>query len=281
MPKNITIKEYMGKKININHLVNQLLEQVEMLFDEYVFLVSHWFAYTILTETKHILTHNFDTPSDSSGTIVNTNLPLKIKDYQLLKNFWNEWNGNSYPIYENSRKFKHDTYLDELQDYTFTWVFEQLTKVTAEMIPLHSNEFIEELTMEILNDDNHLDHTYYAIVESLIEAIGEMQSKILFMIGKETALEDIEEENLQKKESSLDSEKTIAANLWKKVKAMYAIRYSEILPDRIESHIYTEKVRPLLMELVKGEVPIEHIRLLGFWGNCSSIVSQDLKNFSI
>ncbi|SFJ93650.1 hypothetical protein [Thermoflavimicrobium dichotomicum] len=270
MVKSPSIKTYQGQKISIHDLEKKLAKKIDENISEYIFCVAHWFAYTILTANKHILIHDSSSPWVCSGKLVDTGASFQLNQYPLLKDFLKEYNGIIQCSHQDEHEMMHETYEDELSDLTIPWILDQLETVIAELFPFLSEVKIAKIVTEMM-DDQFIQIPFFIFSKSLESAVAEMETSFLFEIGEESAQESIHEFEL---------EQSIAQEILKKIKTMYAMTYAEILPDRIEMPLF-QKLKPILIQLAKEGTPVEHIQLLADWSNCSHSVAQELETFCI
>ncbi|RAL20812.1 hypothetical protein [Thermoflavimicrobium daqui] len=271
-----------GISINTKMIDSALVNQADIDFFNYVNQVAKWFAYTLSTQSKYMVSHKHDPPWDYSGQLINTNQSFDLNDYPQLQDFIEEYNGHTLATFLSGCGFHHVTYSEELEELTFTWISGLLEDLIIEMFSSLPYEQLDQIITTI-NDEQIFYDLLYTLSFELIEKVSPMNSKILFELGKELAYKQMaqEKEELQKRKKREQETDLVAQRILQKLQAQYKLAYRETMPNRIERPLFMEKVKPLLFQLHQLGIPLEEIRLLSKCGVWSNSVVHDLENLSI
>jgi hypothetical protein len=281
-----------------------LEEKLKIKYEEniysYIQLVSNWFAYIILNNEKYIVDNSLDPTWDHSGRVVSADESFDLNDYETFGDFIeNEYTGDSTASVNSGCGLYHTTYDESLDYMTYEWLETQLKPVINDLIENENKylikwigeekqEIISSLEdidgiIEEIHEDDLLGFFIFTFVCELIERLKPVYPAFLFTRGKDEAIETIKSESLRKKKKKteylINREK--AELLWEKVVKMYQVKYSEVMPYKVEKPLYDQKVKSLLMELCKNGIDAKEIQYIGDLLSCnfSNTVSGLISRF--
>ena len=270
----------------IDLLVGRTEEHASKNEHKYILEVAVWISKIFLTETQTDITHDYDPPWDSSGTIYDTEKPFNADDYTNLFSFTeNEFNGDSHPSFESGMGIFHDCYSDELNSLTDDWIQSQLGETVKKLVEednqllteyakLREEEEIikkeqfrtaEEIT-ELLNYDDILsDFIVFDYPVKLKEIVGKMEIKFLLKIGHKQAKEEIKQVQIlmQKNMDEHEINQKKAEKYWAKICKLHKLRYQKAMPSKVEKAYYDQYVSPILEDEYDSGEDVLNIRLLG------------------
>lgn len=251
-------------------LQNRLQEQMHV----YLQTVAQWYAYIILTQTR------FEFSEEQQ--LIKTRQEFRLRDYESLDQFLDEFNGVTYPCEEDHEQYIYDSYRQELEQLTYSWVYQQFFSFVHDSFPECGEEEWEELCQTLI-DRFHADHLIMKLASELEQRVRPCNVKFLFELGKENAQKQLYEENCKRRERMMKEEKKkrIADDVWRKVEVMYYLKYTEEIPSRIDKQEYQQRLYPILCELVSNGVRKESVGLIGecYWFRFTDSVVQAISQF--
>ncbi|WP_093229030.1 hypothetical protein [Thermoflavimicrobium dichotomicum] len=277
-----TVIHLEGIPLNIMDLERAWFHRIQTHFFDYLHQVAEWFAYTLQTKPKYMITHEYDPPWDSSGKLIHAKQPFQLSDYPLLQEFIEEYNGCTYATFMSGCGFRHETFREDLEHLTISWLNGHLEDLIIEHYSFLPPEKLNELLTAIF-DEQLFDDSLFVYSIELIEKIGIMDSKLLFELGKEKALQQIEQEKLEseRKHKQEEADNQTAKMILKKLRAQYKLIYRENMPERIEKPFFNAKIKPLLIQLIQQGFSLTQIRLLSRCAIWSNSVTWELEHFSL
>ena len=274
------------------NLEKVLEEELKIKYKEninnYIQLVSNWFAYSILNNKKYVLDNSLDPIWDHSGRLVSTHESFVLNDYENFGEFLeNEYTGDSIASFTSGCGLYYTTYDEPLDYLTLEWLNTLVKPIINDLIKnknkyllewivgekrdiISGLEDIDSIIEEIYDDDLMADFIYtYSL--KLIERLRAIHPTFLFTRGKDEAIKTIKNERLEeekkKKENSIKREKAVL--LWEKVKKLYHLKHSEAMPNRIEKPLYDQKIKSLLVEIHKNGADAKEIQYIGEFISCN------------
>ncbi|SHE81149.1 hypothetical protein SAMN05444392_103242 [Seinonella peptonophila] len=273
MTKSLSKQEVIAFQEELaSHLEARLLDQLHL----YLQLVAQWFAYNILTQTKCELTMDHGETS-----LVKTQQEFHLADYDSLDQFLSEYNGITYPGLEEDQDFQYDSYRQEFEQLTYTWVYQQFYAFVRDSFPECSQQEWEQVCQTAI-ESYQADQAIFQAAQQLSEKILPCNVKFLFELGKENAKNQWKEEQKKRHRRQWEEErkKKIVEELWRKVEAMYYLKYTEQPPPKINKIEYEHRFLPVLKDLISNGVQVETICLLGecYWFRFSESVVAMISN---
>lgn len=177
--------------------------------EEYIQKVAVWLSKILLSETKTIITFEYDPQWDSSGVTLNTGYSFDITDYDTLDSFiQNEYNGLSHASYVSGMGLFHVFYSSELDELTDDWIALQLEETISLLLKEKNQTLLkyanskeeddstthecqyktaEEISQLIYHDDIIGDFLVCDFPIKLKRRIGQMDIELLSKLGKDQA----------------------------------------------------------------------------------------------
>jgi len=285
------------------NLEKVLEEKLKIKYKEninnYIQLVSNWFAYSILNNKKYVLDNSLDPIWDHSGRLVSTHESFDLNDYENFGDFLeNEYTGDSIASFTSGCGLYYTTYDEPLDYLTLEWLDTLIKPIINDLIKnrnkylvqwvteekndiIASLEDIDSIIEEIYDDDLMADFIYIYSLR-LIERLRPIHPTFLFARGKDEAIKTIKyeraEQKRREKEYLINREQ--AERLWETIEQMYQLKYSKIMPNKIEKTLYDQKIKSLLVEIHKNGADAKEIQYIGkllsynFSNAVSGLISQ-------
>mgnify|MGYP006281511475 FL=1 len=263
-----------------NIIEQKLKEKCEDNLDDYIQMVSEWFAYIVLSKKRKRIDHSIDPPWDNSGRVISTDEKLQLEDYATFEEFLeNELTGESFATYVSNMGIAHYTYDRDFELKSMDWIYHQVKLVIEDLIKVKNvylvnylqdkdmscdidkaNMIEEEMNFE----DIAVDCRYYIFFE-LREKISKADPHFLFKRGKDNAKKRIKEERKRanKRKKIFEENRKQAKNTWQKISKKYKMKYGEEMPRKVEKPLYDKKLKQLLNEMYEHGVNVEEIQNVG------------------
>lgn len=237
----------------VKKIGEELEKQKSQVEEEVLKEFPEIFAYDILT---HRVSHLSDPPWDSSGSLFRDHKRdrYNIDDYELVKEFLDEYTGDSKASCVPGYGLHHTTFEDSYRE----WILEKLWK---EYFSYLENNYISEIKSigENTFDDGYerdlvdtmIDLSYefdeflvedYERIENLLNEIGNLNAKQTYITGEAKAKKRLEEEwaKLEKLSKQKELEKESFLELWNILQEKYKLEYERNIPNRIAMSEYVE-----------------------------------------
>jgi len=263
-----------------NIIEQKLNEKCEDNINDYIQMVSEWFAYIVISKKRKRIDHSIDPPWDNSGRVITTDEKIQLEDYATFEEFLeNELTGESFPTYVSNMGIAHYTYDRDFELKTINWIDRQVKLVIEDLIKVKNvylvnylqdkdmscdidktNMVVEEINFE----DIAVDCRYYLFLE-FREKISKVDPHFLFRRGKVNAKKRIKEERKKANKRKKIFEENIkqAKNTWRKISKKYKMKYGEEMPRKIEKPLYDKRVKQFLNEMCENGVNVEKIQNVG------------------
>lgn len=263
-----------------NIIEQKLKEKCEDNINDYIQMVSEWFAYIVISKKRKRIDHSIDPPWDNSGRVITTDEKIQLEDYATFEEFLeNELTGESFPTYVSNMGIAHYTYDRDFELKTINWIDRQVKLVIEDLIKVKNvylvnylqdkdmscdidktNMVVEEINFE----DIAVDCRYYLFLE-FREKISKVDPHFLFKRGKVNAKKRIKEERKKANKRKKIFEENIkqAKNTWRKISKKYKMKYGEEISRKIEKPLYDKRVKQLLNEMCENGVNVEKIQNVG------------------
>ena len=263
-----------------NIIEQKLKEKCEDNINDYIQMVSEWFAYIVISKKRKRIDHSIDPPWDNSGRVITTEEKIQLEDYATFEEFLeNELTGESFPTYVSNMGIAHYTYDRDFELKTINWIDRQVKLVIEDLIKVKNvylvnylqdkdmscdidktNMVVEEINFE----DIAVDCRYYLFLE-FREKISKVDPHFLFKRGKVNAKKRIKEERKKANKRKKIFEENIkqAKNTWRKISKKYKMKYGEEISRKIEKPLYDKRVKQLLNEMCENGVNVEKIQNVG------------------
>jgi len=263
-----------------NIIEQKLKEKCEDNINDYIQMVSEWFAYIVISKKRKRIDHSIDPPWDNSGRVITTDEKIQLEDYATFEEFLeNELTGESFPTYVSNMGIAHYTYDRDFELKTINWIDRQVKLVIEDLIKVKNvylvnylqdkdmscdidktNMVVEEINFE----DIAVDCRYYLFLE-FREKISKVDPHFLFRRGKVNAKKRIKEERKKANKRKKIFEENIkqAKNTWRKISKKYKMKYGEEISRKIEKPLYDKRVKQLLNEMCENGVNVEEIQNVG------------------
>lgn len=263
-----------------NIIEQKLKEKCEDNLDDYIQMVSEWFAYIVLSKKRKRIDHSIDPPWDNSGRVISTDEKLQLEDYATFEEFLeNELTGESFATYVSNMGIAHYTYDRDFELKSMDWIYHQVKLVIEDLIKVKNvylvnylqdkdmscdidkaNMIVEEMNFE----DIAVDCRYHIFFE-LREKISKADPHFLFKRGKDNAKKRIKEERKRanKRKKIFEENRKQAKDTWQKISKKYKMKYGEEMPRKVEKPLYDKKLKQLLNEMYEHGVNVEEIQNVG------------------
>jgi len=263
-----------------NIIEQKLNEKCEDNINDYIQMVSEWFAYIVISKKRKRIDHSIDPPWDNSGRVITTDEKIQLEAYATFEEFLeNELTGESFPTYFSNMGIAHYTYYRDFELKSMDWIDRQVKLVIEDLIKVKNvylvnylqdkdmscdidktNMVVEEINFE----DIAVDCRYYLFLE-FREKISKVDPHFLFRRGKVNAKKRIKEERKKANKRKKIFEENIkqAKNTWRKISKKYKMKYGEEMPRKIEKPLYDKRVKQFLNEMCENGVNVEKIQNVG------------------
>ncbi len=253
-------------QIDFTKLERQFYKKIQVKFFDYIHFIAEWFAYSWLTDSKN---QKQSFPAKQS---------FSFHSYPQLYHYVHGDRRENSPSKNQKGFATHETDLNQLENLTDIWLTDQLENFLGEQfshLPTHRFNRLLGSCLETFQESKKV------LAYDLIQKVLIMDSKFLFELGKEHALLQIKKEEFadviqKKQEEELERTRSL---LLKKLQNQYKQTYHESFPLRINRHLYEDKIKPLLIELLKQGIPLHHIRSLSKYTCWTKSVCNELKKF--
>lgn len=263
------------------HLETRLQDQL----NSYLQTVAQWFAYIIYTQTKFELNlPNQKLVEQKMPPLIRTHREFLLSDYDSLDQFLDEYNGVTCLEEDEQNELTYDSYRIELEQLTYSWVYQQFYRFVHESFSDHSEDELENICQTVI-DTYHADHLIMECADDLLLRLYPCNVRFLFELGKENAKRqwNTERRNNLERQVKEEKKKLIAQDVWRKVEVMYYLKYTQELPLKINKKEYEKKLYPVLCDLVANGIQMKAIMLIGecYWFRFSNSVVREITRFHL
>ncbi|MCK4258728.1 MAG: GNAT family N-acetyltransferase [Halanaerobiales bacterium] len=183
-------------------LEERIKEKCKKNMENYIQMISEWFAHIIITETKGTIDHSWDPPWDHSGRLVSTDEKYNLDEYPTFFDFLdNDYSGNTKASYLSGCGLFHETYIEELDYKTMNWISDNVQLVVEELIKEDNEELekwvngldedisfsienADDIVWEISNQDIIADFLVFCYPEEVKQKVLNTDSNLLYERGK-------------------------------------------------------------------------------------------------
>ena len=211
-------------------------------------------SYDFLTGHPRYLSHDLDPPWDRSGQLFSklSENQFDVNHYEKVRDFFEEYTGNSTVSYLSGCGRFHETYGDYYIEWItelfsnahYTVLQEQEPKVlTALASELFEDVYIksigrEGLAFELIDEIEEFKDDSYLSAENLCMKLGEMDLLFVYKLGEKRAKEQLIKERIamENRKKQIDMEQSAFNKLWSLLEKKYRLAYQQTFPHRIDMH---------------------------------------------
>ncbi|MGO0063467.1 hypothetical protein ACTID9_26275 [Brevibacillus fluminis] len=196
-------------KYTIESISQQIRDKVEGKFQILLNRLAVDLAYDFIFRPKYIVTHEFDSPWDYSGTLLRLDEGFSLDDYPCIGDFLEEYTGNSIASYISGCGFFHDTYEEKYEQLISEFIFDCYNEVLSHIDVQVLVDLLLKNGCEISEDDKTdiiqtiIDFELFEEVHwyhlDLLERIKPMSFKLLIFRGKDEAIKQYNDNLLSMK----------------------------------------------------------------------------------
>ncbi|AOV07559.1 hypothetical protein [Sporosarcina ureilytica] len=233
----------------IHHIAVDLKEEALRIEKEIMMQFPPLLGYDLLVGRKYYLSHNLDPPWDRSGHLYSKSIDATFdkKDYKKVKEFFEEFRGNSIASFVSGCGLYYETYGEYYKEWMIGKyqnahyaVLENLnidvvTMLTGRSYDKDSSD-IEERVDCLMDEVNEFVDQSYFYAENLFLKIIEMDLHFVYKLGEKKARKRLHRMrvDMENEMKNIEQEKAVFNRFWPLLEKKHKLVYQKSFPSRIE-----------------------------------------------
>lgn len=236
-------------KHSLEMISKEIRSRVEAEFPVLLTNLAEELAYDFMFTPKYKITHEYDSPWDCSGMLVQENDLISVDDYYSVEDFFDEYTGQSTASYTSGIGFLHNSFGEKYEDVVREFVFGCYIEVLSET---DNNLLIQQLLAHgydisgTENEDIIQAVTDYELFEEpfwyhleIIERVKPLSLKMMVARGKNGAIKKHHHQLARRieEDKKISFEQNEAYKIWNKLQKLFRLQKGYSLP-KIEMKDY-------------------------------------------